>query len=109
MMPSRVLLADDHLVVLEGLRHILHRPQFEVVGEARDGRALVEAAARLKPDLIIADISMPLLNGVEALRQIRKENRNARVIFLSMHPEPIYAAEAMKAGASGYLVKSADD
>lgn len=106
---SRILLADDHLVVQQGLRRILDRPEFEVVGAVRDGRALVEAEARLKPDVIIADISMPLLNGIEALRQIRQQNPKAKVIFLSMHPEAIYAVEAMKAGARGYLVKSADD
>lgn len=109
MMRSRILLADDHVVVLQGLQRILDRAQFEVVGAVSDGRALVEAAARLKPDAIIADISMPLLNGVEALRQIRNQNPKAKVIFLSMHPEAIYAVEAMKAGAKGYLVKSADD
>jgi len=109
MRRSRVLLADDHLVVLQGLRRILDRPEFEVVGAVRDGRALVEAAAKLKPNVIIADISMPTLNGIEAMRQIRKQNPKAKVIFLSMHPEAIYAVEAMKAGASGYLVKSADD
>lgn len=108
-MRSRVLLADDHLVVLQGLRRILDRPEFEIVGAVSDGRALVEAAAKLRPDVIIADISMPLLNGIEALRHIRKQNRQAKVIFLSMHPEAIYAVEAIKAGARGYLVKSSDD
>lgn len=108
-MRSRVLLADDHLVVQQGLRRILDRPEFEIVGAVSDGRALVEAAASLRPDVIIADISMPLLNGIEALRQIRKQNRKAKVIFLSMHPEAIYAVEAIKAGARGYLVKSSDD
>jgi len=108
-MRSRVLLADDHSVVLQGLRRILDRAEFEVVATVRDGRALVEAAAKLKPDVIVADISMPLLNGIEAMRQIRKQDPKAKVIFLSMHPEAIYAVEAIKAGASGYLVKSADD
>jgi DNA-binding NarL/FixJ family response regulator len=105
----RVLLADDHAVVLHGLEKILDRPGFEVVGAVSDGRALVAAAASLKPDLIVADISMPLLNGIEALRQIRRQNPGAKVIFLSMHPEAIYAVEAIKAGASGYVVKSSDD
>ena len=108
-MPSRVLLADDHSVVLQGLRRILERPGFEVVGAVENGRALVEAEATLSPDVIVADISMPLLNGIEALRQIRKQNPKAKVIFLSMHPEAIYAVEAIKAGARGYLIKSADD
>ena len=109
MTRARILMADDHLVVLQGLRRILDRPEFEVAGAVQDGRALVEAVATLKPDVIIADISMPLLNGVEALRQIRKQNSRVKVIFLSMHSEAIYAVEAMKAGASGYLMKSADD
>ncbi len=109
MRSARVLLCDDHSVVLHGLQRILDRPEFEVVGAVRDGRALVMAATRLKPDLIVTDIVMPLLNGVEALRQIRKQIPRARVIFLTMHPEAIYAVEAIKAGAKGYLVKSADD
>jgi DNA-binding NarL/FixJ family response regulator len=105
----KVLLADDHKVVLQGVRRILEYPEFEVVGTARDGRALVEAVRELKPDIIIADVSMPLLTGIEATRQIRKHNPKAKIIFLTMHPEAIYAVEAMKAGASGYLVKTADD
>jgi DNA-binding NarL/FixJ family response regulator len=108
-MRSRILLADDHQVVLQGLRRILDSPEFEVVGAVSDGRALVEASANLKPDVIIADISMPLLNGVEAVRQIRRRTPEAKVIFLTMHPEAIYAVEAMKAGASGYLLKSSND
>ncbi len=109
MKRARVLLCDDHSVVLQGLQRILDRPEFEVVGAVRDGRALVEAAALLRPDLIITDIALPLLNGVEALRQIRKQAPRAKVIFLTMHAEAIYAVEAIKAGAKGYLVKSADD
>jgi DNA-binding NarL/FixJ family response regulator len=109
MMRLRTLLADDHTVVLQGLRRILDRPKFEVVGAVRDGLALVEAAAELKPDIIIADIRMPLLNGIEAARQIRKQNPKAKIIFLTMHPDVAYAVEAMNAGASGYVVKDADD
>lgn len=105
-MRSRILLADDHEVVLEGLRRMLNRPEFEVVGAVKDGRALVEAAAALRPDLIVADISMPYLNGVEAARQIRKYQPKSKIIFLTMHPEVIYAVEAMNAGASGYVLKS---
>jgi len=108
-MRTRILLADDHSVVLQGLRRILNRPEFEVVDAVRDGRALVESAAKLKPDVIVADISMPLLNGVDAMRRLKKQNCRAKVIFLSMHPEAIYAVEAIRAGASGYAVKSADD
>jgi DNA-binding NarL/FixJ family response regulator len=100
-----ILLGDDHGVVLEGLRRILDRPGFEIVGAVKDGRALVEAATKLHPDVIIADVSMPLLNGVEAARQIRKRERRSKIIFLTMHPETIYAAEALRAGGSGYLLK----
>lgn len=106
-MRHRLLLADDHEVVLEGLQRLLTRPEFEIVGAVHDGRALVEAAETLRPDLIVADISMPLLNGVEAAVQIRKEDKRVKIIFLSMHPEPIYAIQAMRAGASGYIPKHA--
>jgi DNA-binding NarL/FixJ family response regulator len=105
----KILLADDHKVVLHGLRRILDGPEFEVVGTVRDGRALIDAFRKLKPDIIIADVSMPLLNGIEAVCRIRKHNPQAKIIFLTMHPEAIYAMEAMKAGASGYLVKTADE
>jgi len=108
-MRTRILLADDHSVVLQGLQRILDRPEFEVVEAVRDGRALVESVGTLKPDVVIADISMPLLNGVDAVRQLNGQHSKAKVIFLSMHPEAIYAVEAIKAGASGYLIKSADD
>jgi DNA-binding NarL/FixJ family response regulator len=106
MTPWRILLADDHAVVLEGLRRILNRFEFEVVGAVRDGRALVEAAANLRPDIIVADVSMPSLNGIEAARQIRKLGVKSKIVFLTMHPETMYAMEAMKAGASGYVLKS---
>ena len=105
-MHSRILLADDHVVVLEGLRRILDRPEFEIVGAVKDGRALIDAAADLRPDVVIADVSMPSLNGVEAVRQIRKQGVKSKIIFLTMHPEAIYAVEAMNAGASGYVLKN---
>ena len=108
-MRTRILLADDHSVVLQGLRRILNRLEFEVVAAVRDGRAMVESAVALKPDVIVADISMPLLNGIEAMRQLKELRFKGRVVFLSMHPEAIYAVEAIRAGARGYLIKSADD
>jgi len=108
-MRTRILLADDHSVVLQGLQRILDRPEFEVVAAVRDGRALVESAAALKPDLIVADVSMPLLNGIDALRQLVQSHSKVKFIFLSMHPEAIYAVEAIKAGAGGYITKNADD
>ena len=105
MTRCKILLGDDHGVVLEGLRRILDRPGLEIAGAVKDGRALVEAAATLRPDLIIADISMPLMNGVEAATRIRKDVPRAKIIFLTMHPEPIFAVRAMRAGGSGYLLK----
>ena len=107
MKRSTVLIADDHAVVVEGLRRMLERPEFEVVGAARDGRALLQAAAQLQPDVIIADVAMPLLNGIDAVREIHKQNRKPKIIFLTMHPETAYATAALAAGASGYVLKSA--
>ncbi len=102
----RILLADDHPVVIEGLRRLLDRPDFEIVAAVADGRALLQSAAELRPDVIITDISMPFLNGIEAARQIRKQNPNSKVIFLSMHREAVWATEALAAGGSGYVVKN---
>ncbi len=107
MKHSTVLIADDHSVVVEGLRRILDRPEFEVVGVVNDGRALVQAAAQLQPDVIITDVAMPLLNGIDAAREIHKQNRKPRIVFLTMHPEVAYATAALAAGASGYVLKSA--
>jgi DNA-binding NarL/FixJ family response regulator len=106
MKRARVLLADDHAVVIEGLRRILDRPEFEVVNAVADGRALIQAAVETQADIIITDVVMPLLNGIEAARQIRQQNPKAKIIFLTMHLEPIYAVEALAAGGSGYVLKS---
>jgi DNA-binding NarL/FixJ family response regulator len=103
--PQRVLLADDHAIVLEGLRRVLE-PHFHIVGEVADGHALVAAAGRLRPDIIVADISMPLLNGIEAVRQIRKLDRKVKIVFLTMHSEVAYVSEALRAGGSAYVLKS---
>lgn len=105
MARPRILLADDHQIVIEGLRRILEG-EFEVVGVAADGRAMVQAAARLQPDVIVADITMPLLNGIEAARQILSQNAKTRIVFLTMHPDVTYAVEALDAGALGYVLKS---
>ena len=105
MKKPRLLLADDHPLFLDGLQKILE-PEFEVAGIAQDGRSLVSEAQRLKPDVILADISMPLLNGLEAARQIKKNNDRVKIIFLTMHSDPTYVAEGLQAGASGYLVKN---
>ncbi|MBU4233386.1 MAG: response regulator transcription factor [Desulfobacterales bacterium] len=100
----RVLLADDHKIVLDGLRSLLE-PEFELAGTVEDGRALVSAAEKLRPDVIVVDISMPLLNGIEAVRQIKKLDKQIKVIFLTMHPDVTYAIRAFEAGASGYVLK----
>lgn len=104
MRRARVLLADDHRIVAEGLRGILE-PEFELVGIVEDGRALVEAVEKLQPDVVVADVSMPLLNGIEAMRQFKKKYKNIAVVFLTMHTDVMYAAEAFEAGASGYVLK----
>ena len=103
-MKPRILLADDHRIVAEGLRSLLE-PEFELVGIVEDGRALIAATEKLQPDVIIADISMPLLNGIEAVRQIKTTNKDVKVIFLTMHPDVTYAVSALEAGALGYVLK----
>ncbi len=100
----RVLLADDHRIVIEGLQSILES-DFELVGAVGDGRALLAAAAKLLPDVIVVDVSMPLLNGIEAARQIHKTHPSAKIIFLTMHADATYATRALEAGASGYVLK----
>ncbi len=104
-MKVRVLLGDDHALILDGIRAALQL-QHEIVGLAKDGRALVEAAERLKPDLVILDISMPLLNGFEAAKQIKKSLPHTKLIFLSQHLNPAYLKQALRLGASGYVLKS---
>jgi DNA-binding NarL/FixJ family response regulator len=100
----RVLLADDHRVLAEGLRSLL-QPHFDVVGIESDGRELVAAAKRLDPDVVVLDISMPSLNGIDAARQMQSAGCRAKVIFLTMHREVTYAARALDAGASGFVLK----
>ena len=104
MKKPRVLMADDHSMILAGLRKLVEG-ECEVVGTVEDGRALVEAAQKLRPDLILLDISMPLLNGLEATRQLTKLVPESKLIILTMHASPTYATEAFQAGASGYLLK----
>ena len=100
----RILLADDHRLVAEGLKSLLSL-DFELVGVVEDGRALIEAARKLHPDVIVADISMPHLNGIDALVQLKQADERVRVVFLTMHPEVVYARRALAAGASGYVLK----
>lgn len=104
MKKPRVLLADDHNIVLEGLSRLLGE-DFEIVGSVEDGRALVDQSAILHPDVIVTDISMPQLNGIEAARQIKRTDNNVKIVFLSMHQDVIYALEAFEAGASGFVLK----
>ena len=91
-------------MVLAGLRKILE-PEYDLVGTAGDGRELLELAASLKPDVVVVDISMPLLNGLDAVRQLKKTDSSVKVVFLTMHADVDFATEAFRAGASGYLLK----
>jgi DNA-binding NarL/FixJ family response regulator len=105
MGPTRILLADDHVLVSHGVRATLEA-QFEIVGLAGDGKALVEAAEALRPDAIVLDIGMPVLNGFEAAQRIRKFLPAIKLIFLSQHRDPAYLRQTLRIGASGYVLKS---
>lgn len=105
MTRARIVVADDHPLTLEGVCAVLER-NHEVVGTVTDGRALIEAAQLLKPDLIVLDISMPLLNGIDAARQIGKILPQTRLLFVTMHLSPPYVEAALDAGATGYVLKS---
>src|SRR6516162_4384668 len=107
MKRTSVLLADDHAVLIECLAHLLQQ-EFEVVGVARDGRMLVEMAKLHKPDVVVTDISMPHLNGIDAARIVRKEVRGTKILFLTMHADLPLVEEAFRAGASGFLLKVCD-
>ena len=106
MKRARILLADDHALILTGMRAVLE-PRYEIVGTVTDGRALVEAALRLHPEVIVMDIGMPLLNGIDAAVQIKKHLPVVKLLFVTMHDSPAYLVSALKAGASGYVLKSA--
>lgn len=106
MPKPKILLADDHKIVLEGLRGLLSE-NFELAGSAANGRELVEMCLRLNPDVVVADISMPLLNGIDAARQLRQHGSTAKIVFLTMHPDQTWATQALEAGASGYVLKHA--
>jgi DNA-binding NarL/FixJ family response regulator len=101
----RVMLADDHTILVEAFRKLLE-PHFEIVGTVSDGMALLEAAPQVKPDVIIIDIAMPLLNGLEAALRLKKQMPSVKMIFLTMNEDPDLAVDAMGSGASGYLLKS---
>ena len=104
MIRPRVLLADDHTLLLEAFRKLL-ADDCDVVGMVGDGRALVAEATKLRPDVVVVDVAMPLLNGVDAARQIKQTLPETRIVFLTMNEDPDLAAEAFRAGASGYLLK----
>ena len=101
---ARVLLADDHTLLAEAFERLL-TPDYEVVGLVADGRELLEAAPRLKPDVVVLDVTMPRLNGLDAGRQLKEKMRSVRLVFLTMNEDPQVAAEAFRIGASGYLLK----
>lgn len=110
MSKLRILLADDHTVVRQGLRKVLEeRTDWEVVAEAGDGREAVRQAEELEPDVAILDITMPLLNGVEATRQIVRRSPSTRVLVLTMHSDEAYVNQILQAGATGYLLKDSAD
>lgn len=99
-----MLLADDHKIVIEGLKSLLE-PEFDIVGTVNDGRELISTAEKLHPDVIVVDISMPLLNGIEAVQYLKKSQENVKIVFLTMHPDVAYAVSAFESGASGYVLK----
>jgi DNA-binding NarL/FixJ family response regulator len=104
MRRPRLVLADEHTLVLEGLEYIL-RSDFDIVGVARDGRALVDLASRQQPDVVVTEATLPLLNGIEAVKRIRKRRPGIHAVFVTRHADREHLNEALRAGASGYLVK----
>jgi DNA-binding NarL/FixJ family response regulator len=105
MKRARILVADDRSIALAGVLSLVE-PEWEPVGHAGDGRSLVEAALKLRPDLIIVDIGMPVLSGIDAAKQIRRARPDAKVLFLAMHTNRMYLRKAMQAGGSGYVLKT---
>ena len=105
-MRPKVLLADDHAIIAEGLARLIGDVA-DLVGQVNDGLRLVEEVRRLRPDIVVADITMPGMSGIDAMRQLKAEGSQARFIFLTIHTEARLAAEAMRSGASGYLLKQA--
>lgn len=106
IMPMQILLADDHEVVREGLRVLLEREGFEVIAEASDGREAITLCAGHPPDVAVLDLAMPLLNGIDAAREITKSNARVRVILLTMHTEDHLVLESLRAGVTGYVLKT---
>jgi DNA-binding NarL/FixJ family response regulator len=106
MKKPTVLLADDHKIVLDGLRSLL-ASRYDLIGAVTNGLELIEQVAARQPDIVVADISMPLLNGIDALAQLHDRNLNPKVVFLTMHPDATYLTRALEAGALGYVIKHA--
>jgi DNA-binding NarL/FixJ family response regulator len=104
MRKPRILLADDHTLFVEALQKVLES-EFDLVGSVGDGRELLEAAPRLQPDVIVLDLSMPLLNGIDAAHQLSRLAPGVKLVFLSMHGDPTYVTEAFRAGAAAYVLK----
>lgn len=104
MIRRRVLLADPHQILLEGLQTILE-PTCEVVGAVTDGKALIEAAQRFEPDVVVTELMLPLLNGIDAIRQLKKSDLHVKILVLTMHDDVAYRAQAFEAGAVGYVLK----
>jgi DNA-binding NarL/FixJ family response regulator len=105
MTRPRILMADDHTMLLDAFRALLE-PEFDVVGAVTDGRMLLEEFSRLHPDVVLLDIAMPLLNGLDAGKQLRAQRPSVKLIYLTMNPNPDLAGEALRLGASGYVLKS---
>ncbi len=106
----KILLADDHTIVRQGLKLILSsQSDLQVIGEAANGREVVELAEKLRPDLVLLDVAMPEINGIEATRRMMEANPRLRILVLSMHKEAVYVREILKAGARGYLLKDVID
>ncbi len=105
-MPLQIILADDHTIVRQGLKAILERDGFKVIGEASNGHQAVEISRKLHPDVIVLDLTMPLLNGIGAAREIVRENSKIKTVLLTMHAEDQYVLEALRAGIRGYVLKT---
>jgi two-component system response regulator NreC len=105
-MPTRVLLADDHALIRQGLKALLERQGFQVVSEASDGQEALQSVQKTQPDVAIIDISMPLLNGVDTARELKKTSPKTKIILLTQHDEDEYVTESLRAGVRGYILKS---
>ena len=105
MYKPTIMVADDHTLIAEAFRHLLE-PSYQIVASVRDGRALIEKALELKPDLVILDVGMPVLNGLAAGQQLKQKLRKVKLIYVTMNDDPDLASEALRTGASGYLLKS---